>query len=177
MNRTTRNLCLTGMLILSVMTGRIHAQSDDQMEQLNQERKAYFNEQLELTGEETQVFWPLYNDFQNRKMKIVEDERNTFRYTQQNADNLSDGEIVETLEKIQRLRSELCQLEQEYYGEKLPEVLPPKKVLKLYKVEWDFRRHLINKIRGHGQGGPGGKGKSREGRGGGVEPMPPPPSI
>jgi hypothetical protein len=86
-------------------------------------------------------------------MKINDDEMNTFRYAQMNADNLTDKEVRENLEKIHQLKTELFNLEREYYHEKFPEVLPPKKVMMLYKVEWDFRHHLIDKIRERGPDG------------------------
>ena len=181
MKRTiTRSLAAIVSLVLILWTGTLFAQSEEQIEKFNQEREAYFTEELELTDAEAEAFWPLYNDFHNRKMKIIEEERNTFRYSHKIADNLSDQEINETLEKILVLKNEQFELEQKYYRSKFPEVLPPKKVLKLYKAEWDFRGHLIRKIRGHGQGGPGGpnergKGKSRSGSG--QEPMGPPPAF
>ena len=178
MKRTfTRSITAVAILGLSFLTGAAIAQTEEQIERFNKEREAYFNDKLELTDAESKAFWPLYNDFYNRKMKLIEDERNAFKYSQKNADNLSDQEILEILEKIQRLKTDQAKLEQEYYHKKFPEVLPPKKVLKLYRVEWDFRSYLINKIRGNGegQGGHGGGGNPR----GGMEnmehiPLPPP---
>ncbi len=180
MNRTiTQQLAIPFALTLLLGSGALLAQTDEQIEQFNKDRHTYFNEKLELTDAEQKAFWPLYDDFQHRKMKITEDQRNTFRYSHQNADNLSNGEINENLEKIQRLKDELNQLEKEYYYKKFPEVLPPKKVLNLYKVEWDFRHHLIREIRqgkmeedGRGQGGAGqGQGRRVQGK----MPMVPPP--
>jgi len=94
-----------------------------------------------MTPAESKAFWPLYDDFINRKIRIMDDQKNTFRYSHKNADNLSQKEIEETLDKILRQKTQMCELEQEYYGDKFPSVLPPKKVLMLYKVEWDFRQH------------------------------------
>ena len=38
------------------------------------------------------------------------------------------------------------------YNEKLLKVLPPKKVLKLYKTENEFRMHMIKKYRDNNKG-------------------------
>jgi hypothetical protein len=139
------------------------AQSQEQINKFNEERKVYFTEKLELTEMEAKAFWPLYEDFQNRKMKLVEDERNTWMYAHKNADNLSEKEILETLEKAYTLKEKQLALEIEYYEGIFLKALPAKKVLKLGKVEWDFRRHLIEKLRGNdsdrrGQGGGSGSG-------------------
>jgi hypothetical protein len=164
MNRiVTRMLSVAAFALFICWTADALAQTEEQIKRFNQERNTYFTEKLELTTAEAEAFWPLYNDFFNRKMKIMEDEKNTFRYSNENADNLSDKEITETLDKISRLRSDLCQLEQEYYHEKFQQALPPKKVLKLYKVEWDFRHYLIDKIRDQGQGGPGDRNRDDPG--------------
>jgi hypothetical protein len=153
----TPNLITIVSLTLLILSGAVNAQTDEQIKRFNQEREAYFNENLELTSSEKLAFWPVYNDFTNRKMKVMEEERNTFRYTHENAGNLSDKEINEILARILDYKEQVFRLEQEYYRERFPVVLPPQKVLKLYKVEWDFRKHLVGKLRGEGKGAaPGG---------------------
>ena len=73
----TRSLTAIVSLVLILWTGTVFAQSEEQIEKFNQERETYFTEELELTDAEAEAFWPLYNDFHNRKMKIIEEERNT----------------------------------------------------------------------------------------------------
>ena len=68
---------LTAAIFLFTTSGTLMAQSQEQIDKFNEERKVYFTEELELTDSESKAFWPLYKDFQNRKMKLVEDERNT----------------------------------------------------------------------------------------------------
>ena len=167
---------LSTVLFLFTTSGALIAQSQEQIDKFNEERKVYFTEKLELSDAESKAFWPLYEDFHNRKMKLVEDERNTWTYAHKNADNLTDKEILETLEKGYNLKVKQLELEREYYQEKFLEALPTKKVLKLGKVEWDFRRYLIRKLREdgrgkHGQGGESGK----QSKGPAGDPMPPMP--
>ena len=156
----TTLLMLTLGLLMSVQS--LKAQSEEQIERFKQERYDYYNENLDLSEAEKEAFWPLYDDFSNRKMKLMEDERNTFWYAQTNADNLSEAEISDLLSKIRKIKREIWELEELYYGEKFPEVLSAKKVMKLYKVEWDYRRHLLKGIRGQGQG----RGRMGGGQGG-----------
>jgi len=148
-------------LALFIWSGSLNAQNEEQIKKFNQEREAYFNENLDLTDSEKLAFWPVYNDFNNRKMKVMEEERNTFRYCHDNSGNLSDKEINEILAHILEYKEQAFQLEREYYKDKFPVVLPPEKVLKLYKVEWDFRRHLVGKLKGEGKGGGGGDGPGK----------------
>ena len=150
--KTTITRTITSFLLLCSATGLVTllAQTEEQIERFKKEREAYYNEKLELTDQEIKAFWPIYNDFHNRRMKLAEDERNTFMYAQSNANNLSDQEINNNLKKIRELKEQQIQLENQYYQDKFPEALPPKKVLELYAVEWEFRRHLLRKLRNKG---------------------------
>ncbi len=154
------------LIILFSTSGILLAQSQEQIEKFNKERTAYFTEKLELSDAESKAFWPLYEDFHNRKMKLIEDERNTWSYAHKNADNLTEKEILETLEKGYSLKKKQLALEEEYYQDKFLNALPAKKVLKLGKVEWDFRRHLLNELRGKGKG----HRNQRKGQGSGTGP-------
>ena len=179
MNKTiTRFLTGTFFLLFFAGLAPLMGQSEEQIEKFKKERKTYFTEKLELTDEEAKAFWPLYDDFSNRKMKLVEDERNTYSYAHKNAENLSDQEIIDILKKVNKLKEDQLKLEAEYYQDKFIQALPAKKVLKLGKVEWDFRRHLMRELRSQGHGDQGKKGGGQGGReGGGQEPsaMPHPP--
>jgi len=176
MKRTIKKI-LSGTAFLLLMAGLLplSAQSEEQIEKFKKERVDFFTERLELTDAEAKAFWPIYEDFSNRKMKLVEDERNTYSYAHKNADNLSDKEIMETLAKTANLKEQQLKLEVEYYQDKFLKALPPKKVLKLGKVEWDFRRHLYRELRKDGQrrGGRPGGGKSSDQ---GPSPVAPPPA-
>jgi hypothetical protein len=179
MNKTITRI-LTGTFLLLFIAGLapLMGQSEEQIEKFKKERKTYFTEKLELTDEEAKAFWPLYDDFSNRKMKMVKDERNTYSYGHKNAENLSDQEILDILKKVNKLKEDQLKLEAEYYQDKFLKALPAQKVLKLGKVEWDFRRHLMHELRGQSRGDQGKKGGGKGGsKGGGQGPsaMPPPP--
>lgn len=164
------------LFIASILTifsvNSLFAQSQEQIEEFNKQRVDYFTENLDLTEAESKAFWPVYEDYQNRKMLLTEDERNTYRYIRNNEDNLSDKEVDSVLEQIYQLKEGHLKLDEEYYRVKFMEVLPAKKVLSLQKVEMDFRRHLIGRLRG--QGPRDGRGR---GTGGGNRPDDAPPPL
>jgi len=174
--KVTRLLSTATILLVFAGLAPLLAQSEEQIEKFKKEREAYFTEKLELTDAEAKAFWPLYNDFYNRKMKLVEDERNTYSYAHKNAENLSDEEILEVLAKAGKLKLDQLKLEEEYYQGKFLKALPAQKVLKLGKVEWDFRRHLMRELRGQGRGEQGRRGG---GQGGDKDSSPtfPPPAL
>ena len=78
MKRTiTKTLSAFTFLLFMAGLMPLHAQSEEQIEKFKKERVAFFTERLEFTDAEAKAFWPMYEDFSNRKMKLVEDERNT----------------------------------------------------------------------------------------------------
>ncbi|RPI42496.1 MAG: hypothetical protein EHM46_05125 [Bacteroidetes bacterium] len=153
-------------MVMAVLPG--FGQTEEQIEEFNKKREEFFTERLSLTEQESKAFWPMYYDYFNRKMKLAEDERNTFKYCHKNADNLTQEEFEEALAKIRTLKSQQYKLEDEYYHEKFTGVLPARKVMMLYKVEWDFRNHLLKELRNHKEGGQDSRGRN----GGGAGPGP-----
>ncbi len=148
MNRIViRSITTLTFLVFATSLASLMAQSEEQVKRFKKEKETYYNEKLELSPKEAEAFWTVYNDFHNRKIKIVEEEKNAFKYAHDNSENLSNEEITEILGNIRTLKKDRFELEAEYYQHKFPKILSPKKVLKLYKVEWDFRKHLIRKLR------------------------------
>jgi len=72
-------------------------------------------------------------------------------------------EILENLEKVYSLKGKQIDLESEYYQDKFLKALPAKKVLMLGKVEWDFRRYLLQQLRNRDEGHRGQGGGSANG--------------
>jgi len=153
----TKSLTTLILLCMPLWIISLRAQTDEQIERFKQEMESYYNEQLALTPSEQGKFWPIYNDFYNRKLRLDEDERNMYRYCHSNVQNMTDQEITQALEKIMQVKDDKHGLQKEFH-EKFMRILPPKKVLLLYKVERDFRMHLIRQLRKRGEGNEGRRG-------------------
>jgi hypothetical protein len=160
-----QEMIFLSVLLMLASSGRVQAQSEEQIRKFNEEREAYFNQKLDLSDAEKKAFWPVFNDFNKRKMRLMEEERNTFRYTRDNMENLSEKEMKETMDRILELKEGILALDKEYFGKKFPAILGDEKTMELYMAEWEFRRHLIGKLRGRddrpgrGQGQGHGRGE------------------
>lgn len=107
---------------------------------------AYITERLSLTPEEAEVFWPVYNDFENRKGEINHNKRKIGEEFSNNQENLSDAEINKMLDEGNKLNKEEADLTIQF-DKKFREILLPAKVMKLYIAEVQFRNYLINRFR------------------------------
>lgn len=132
--------------IMLICGSTLLAQIRSAESRLQQEKVRYFNQHLQLTPAESQKFWPVYNDYQNRKAKITADRNNLMNYFQSNYKNMSAAEANESINKYldyQRQETELL----ETYTKRFREFLSEKKVMQIYIVELEFRKWLLENLR------------------------------
>lgn len=100
---------------------------------------AHITEQLDLTAQEAQAFWPVYNANEDAREK----QRAASKFRRpEDIDALSEAEAQAHLEHIVAAELARQQLEKKYYTA-LRDVLSAKKLLKLMEAERSFRRKLI----------------------------------
>lgn len=159
-----RKIAVSFAVMLFLGFPKLNAQQMTMEEKLNTQRIAFFTERLNLNASESKVFWPLYNDYINRKDKLTNESRNQCRYIYRNFENTSDQEISEALKKYILTQDKEHELFLEY-NKKFLKILPEKKVMLLYITEEQFKQHLLREIRGRGPGQGAGPGRGRmEGR-------------
>ncbi|QIA07773.1 hypothetical protein [Draconibacterium halophilum] len=136
-----------GLLIFSQTQATAQrGNDDDRWERYRNEKVAFFTTNLDLTPEEAQKFWPVYNQ-KEKEMFEFQQKRHDLEDKVRNADeNLSNKELI----KLTREHVGISQTEanvQEKYNEEFLKILPPLKVIKLYKAEYEFRIHMFRKYR------------------------------
>jgi hypothetical protein len=122
------------------------AQALDKTERLRIHKIAFFTEKLQLSPEEAQQFWPIYNEYQKSKNKIIEDRKNTSVHFIQNLKTLTDKEIEELTDRYIQSFNRETELLLEYYG-KFKAVLPIRKVMRIYQAENQYKNFLLRQIR------------------------------
>ncbi|TVR74537.1 MAG: hypothetical protein EA408_02165 [Marinilabiliales bacterium] len=123
-------------------------------EQVEAERIAFLTRYLELTSDEAKEFWPVYDDYRNRRELLAQERQSAAWYFNQNWRNLEVDEIEEIADKFISLQVKEAKLSEEYH-EKFKSVLPAVKVMRLYEAENMFRMQLLRRVRGAGTGAPG----------------------
>ena len=121
----------------------------------NQEKKeniealkiAFITDKLELTPEEAQKFWPVYNQYADKLVEIRKKRRQDMRDAKQNNyDEMTDKEVEQAIDLDLANRQKELDLQKEY-NTKFKTVLPMKKVAKLYSAEEQFKMVLLNKLK------------------------------
>lgn len=117
---------------------------------------AFITQQLSLTPEEAQQFWPVYNQYNEKIQALRKRRMDQYKQTKENIDKMTDKEVEQAIDNDLVSRQQELDLRKEYEV-KFKSILPIKKVAKLYQAEEQFKRVLLNKLK-DGQDAPPPKG-------------------
>ncbi len=110
---------------------------------------AYITDKLDLTPEEAEKFWPIYNENEKLMAELRKEENLAIK---KHIKERSDIEGV-TEKEAQEIVSSMRKIEQRIHDQKgrvysrLKKVLPYKKILKLQVAEREFKRSLLRKLK------------------------------
>jgi hypothetical protein len=121
-----------GLFLLG--TGVKAQESGSQIESV---RAAFITQKLELTPEESQKFWPVFNNYQHELQQLVS------RKNQQRRDSKESG--AQPVDEL-KIESDILDLRKRYREEFL-KVLPSQKAAMVYPVEREFRQQLIEHLK------------------------------
>ena len=116
-------------------------------ERLQSEKIAFITAELDLTPEEAQVFWPVYNQCWKEARAANKTMREAFgEFRGKKGDELSDKELEKKVDAYVQAYKASNQILSDWYP-KFKQVLPIRKVAKLYQAEEAFQQRMINNLR------------------------------
>lgn len=141
--------------ILMLYTSLLFAQeqrggkSPEMRAKFEAQKISYITQQLEISPEEAQVFWPLYNELKKKKDVLNGKHRKLFRALRNETDSLTPQELSKISDELAELKVTKAQLELEYHY-KFKKVISPQQVVRLYQAEKHFQNMLLRQLKGHG---------------------------
>lgn len=121
------------------------AQPDYKMkERIKAQKIAFITEKLNLTPTEAQKFWPIYNAHETEMEMLRINEREKRRNL--NLETISDLEAKKALSDLLAFEEEQQNLKKDLV-ENLLNVIPAKKIIALMRVEREFDRKLLERLR------------------------------
>ena len=115
------------------------------LEKLNNYKIGFFTKKLNLTSEEAEKFWPIYNDYQSQRNIIQIEKLKLNRNFNQNESSLSNSQLEEIGDKYVDCLVRESTLAVSFH-KKLKEVLPPAKVIMYYQAENQYKIQLLNEL-------------------------------
>ncbi|MAQ75775.1 MAG: hypothetical protein CL613_05525 [Aquimarina sp.] len=135
------------VLLLLLISYNINAQRSPR-ERVKAFKIAYITEQLDLTPQEAQKFWPIYNEHEENMEKVNKQEKNLIRDLRQQSTSpdFTDSKAGEYLNDFITVEEKKASLRKQLIVS-LKNIIPNKKILTLIKAEADFHKRLVQQLR------------------------------
>jgi hypothetical protein len=130
-------------LFLSLMGSVAEAQRTGSKfaDRLESYQVAFITQKLDLSAEEAQKFWPLYNQYRDQTRKLrQEGSRTSF------SEDMSDVEAEQYIKSSLDREGRELDLRKEFI-QKLRGALPPRKIAKLQDLDREFKKELLERAR------------------------------
>jgi hypothetical protein len=120
----------------------------DKKDKVKALKVAYITEQLDLTTEEAQKFWPIYNTFDDKQTELRQEKMKAIldKFEPGSVEKLSEKDASNLLTQMETIEENLFALRKKFIKD-LNGVISAKKIIKLKKAEEDFNRQLLKQIR------------------------------
>jgi hypothetical protein len=101
----------------------------------------FITERLQLTTEESQKFWPIFNEYEAEQKKI----RQKYKFKKDFA-TMTDAEAEQSLNAGLEMEQQLLNIKKDY-TQRMKRAVPVRKIAMLARVERDFKQELLKKLR------------------------------
>lgn len=140
----------------------LHAQKDDmpppseeRLKEIKAQKSAYLTTKLELTADEAQRFWPIYNEYDAQQDVLRKEMHEMHRSTREGAE-LTEAQATALIDKALANRQKELDLERTY-SERFKKSIGAVKTVRLEQAERDFHREVLRRMKeraGEGKDGP-----------------------
>lgn len=156
--RTTLAILAIVLLPLTYAMAQPEDDMEDRMDKLESAKIAFLTRELNLTTDEAQKFWPVFNEYADKRKANRKMQRANHEQVRANFGSMSDRDLDAALTREIEYEQKEVDLRKEYIG-RFKTILPVAKVVRLYGAEEKFKREILKEMRnrGGGQGGQGGR--------------------
>ena len=139
-----KKIIIIALVLLSTFKLSI-AQTNDKKEKLQAAKIAFITQELNLSPEEAQKFWPVYNAYENESQALKKARKIELMNVSVNFETMPDADISKAIDNELNYQQQDLDLKRKYIGE-FKKVLPIRKVAKLLRAEHQFKIKLIKEI-------------------------------
>lgn len=135
---------IVSFVLMSLLVTTMFAQGDlsgMSREQFRKYKENYIKTELNLNEALCRKFFPLYQEYQDKKQKIYSENQALM----ERANIASEAEYRTIIERLQELGEASDRLEKEYF-QKFKGILTYEQLFKLNKAESNFQKHLFKEL-------------------------------
>ncbi|WP_299820779.1 hypothetical protein [uncultured Pontibacter sp.] len=130
------------ILFCAFALGSSSAIAQERNENIEAAKVAYLTDKVELTAEQAQKFWPVYNEYEAKRRDLMKGYRSGYR---KNLDDMSEQEAKARIDEMFDTRDRELALEKEYAA-RYQRIISTKQLIRLYRAERDFTKLLLKKL-------------------------------
>lgn len=142
MNKRKKMLFLTVLLTSSVLFAQ-HKPDKDKIKSL---KVAFITERLDLSAKEAQAFWPIYNEYDEKREAMRERKYNQVYSKMRDVENLTEKEAGELIKDYLSFEEKEEEMDKSF-TESTSKVISAKKTLLLLRSEHEFKKQLLKQYR------------------------------
>lgn len=130
---------------------------EEKLQEIKAQKVAYLTQKMDLTPEESQKFWPVYNQYDKELEALRKERREAHKAVKKDVE-LTEAEASAAIDK--ELASQQKELDvRKKYTTEFKKNVGAVKTMKLFRAERDFNRELLGRMRDRQQGGRGAEGR------------------
>lgn len=142
-------------ILLLFVSFTFYAQGEkmkEKREQIKALKVAFLTTELDLTANEAEKFWPIFNTYDDKQFELRHQKMKAFmkKMNDGSLDKMTEKEANTFLTQMESTEEELFVLRKKFM-QNLKGIFPAVKIIKLRKAEEDFSRKLLQQYRNKGQ--------------------------
>ena len=135
------------LFLLLFLTNLLSAQKTKvSPEKVDAYKKIYLTDKLNLNSENESKFWIAYNDYQDNLRIVYRAKRLKYRKMNLDSSNLSETEYKQFIDDFLDYEKKKIDLRAKLIVD-LKEFMTLKKTVSLFRIEDDFRKEMMKKLR------------------------------
>lgn len=138
---TMKKLLFATVLLLIVNI--VHAQNEDARQKIESAKIALISERLGLTPDDAQKFWPIYNEYSQKRRENHKEFAQARRKF--NPETATEKETQQMLKLGREVKERQLKLEGEY-SDRMLKVIDSKQLMSLQNAEREFKRMLLDRL-------------------------------
>ena len=134
---------MLAMLSFSASHAQAQRQNEEELKKIENAKVAIITNRLNLTPEQSKGFWPIYNEFSQKRRDMNRSMREIIKGKGVAA---TDDQALNSLKEVQDLKQKQIELEKDCQ-ERLLTVISAKQLTELYNAERDFNEMLLQRLK------------------------------
>jgi|SRR5690554_5577125 len=136
-------VALVGFIWLA-LPDQAYAQRDRaDFKQIHDAKVSMITNRLKLTADQSEKFWPIYNEFSEKRREIRRAQRRIIQEKREGG--MTDRTALNNLKEVQELKQKELDLEKEYQ-ERFLTVISPSQLAELQSAEKSFNDMLLQQL-------------------------------